>query len=256
MIDVDKMCDDFEACLGWHYVSPGSTGKDASSGIDCSGMFVRAFRLQGSNMPHGSNTIWRQNLLDKGRLDDGTKLKKGMALFKWSSADTAKYSDGLGDFHHIGLVTNVDPLIIVHASSAAGRVTVDYSTKHWSHWGLLKGVNYDQDDQEEQNMVQAIVHSDNELPVNMRKKPNKNGDLIYKVPYGSTVIVEQQLPGWCLVTYKNHTGYMMTEYLQGMQGSSIDDRVRALEEQQQQLMEQMAQLMRILAGDERQGNGG
>ena len=44
MIQLDRLIADFEDCIGWPYAAPGTNDH---RGIDCSGMFVRAFRLQG-----------------------------------------------------------------------------------------------------------------------------------------------------------------------------------------------------------------
>lgn len=139
-LDLDRLCQDFEDCLGWPYVSPGGTGKDcSSSGIDCSGMFVRAYKLQGSTIYHGSNAIWRKHLSAKGKLTSASQLRKGMAVFKWNERTPSKYDDDEGDFQHIGLVTSVHPLRIVHASTEGKRVVkVDtrYSSR-WRYWGWL-----------------------------------------------------------------------------------------------------------------------
>jgi len=79
-INIDQLCRDFEACLGWPYKTPGTNDE---RGIDCSGMFVRGYRLQGASIYHGSNTIWRQHLGAKGKIVGTGDLKKGMAVFKW-----------------------------------------------------------------------------------------------------------------------------------------------------------------------------
>lgn len=157
-LNLDRLCRDFEACLGWPYKSPGGTGQDCSkTGIDCSGMFVRAYRLQGSSIYHGSNTIWRKYLSDKGPLTGAGQLKRGMAVFKHKAQDTAKYPDGQGDFSHIGLVTSVDPLRIVHASTVGMKVKADTKLdKAWAYWGRLKDVEYGQEAAEEASTEAAM----------------------------------------------------------------------------------------------------
>ena len=49
MLDVNKLIASVEECLGWPYVSPGTND---SRGIDCSGLFVKAFRDQGASIYH------------------------------------------------------------------------------------------------------------------------------------------------------------------------------------------------------------
>ena len=134
MIQVEKLIADFEDCIGWPYACPGSNDE---RGIDCSGMFVRAFRLQGRRIYHGSNTIWRKHLSEKGRIHSAADLKPGMAVFKWKPDTPAKFRDDEGDFCHIGLVTSVSPLRIVHASTEGMKVKADRKIGKWQYWGVL-----------------------------------------------------------------------------------------------------------------------
>ena len=134
MIQVEKLIADFEDCIGWPYACPGSNDE---RGIDCSGMFVRAFRLQGRRIYHGSNTIWRKHLSGKGRIRSAADLKPGMAVFKWKPDTPAKFRDDEGDFCHIGLVTSVSPLRIVHASTEGMKVKADRKIGKWQYWGVL-----------------------------------------------------------------------------------------------------------------------
>lgn len=134
MIDTKQLIADFEDCIGWPYKSPGTNDE---RGIDCSGMFVRAFRRQGGSIYHGSNTIWRKHLREKGAIASAKDLRPGMAVFKWKEQTPAKFSDNLGDFCHIGLVTSVSPLRIVHASTEGMKVKADSKIGKWKHWGVL-----------------------------------------------------------------------------------------------------------------------
>lgn len=139
MLNIQKMVDSAEACLGWPYVSPGSND---SRGIDCSGLFVKIFRDQGASIYHGSNTIFRKYCSDTGRITDAKALQVGMAVFKWNPNTPEKFHDGLGDFQHIGLVVSVSPLRIIHASTVTMCVTTDTKIGKWLWWGKLKNVDY------------------------------------------------------------------------------------------------------------------
>lgn len=253
MIQIQRLCEDFEGCVGWPYRSPGGTGRDCSRcGIDCSGMFVRAFRLQGADIAHGSNTIWRKYLAAKGRLTDEKQLERGMAVFKHKDADTAKYPDGEGDFCHIGLVTGVRPLRIVHASTEGMRVKADSAMGKWSHWGKLAGVAYGGDTSPEEGgagtgtepstegetpkepggrpessleatdatsdqgtaLPQVTVTSPDGNPIKLRAKPTRQCGLYWLVPPGAWVTVLSEGNGWWKVRYGTRTGYMMAEYLE------------------------------------------
>ena len=137
MLDVNKLIASAESCLGWPYVSPGTND---ARGIDCSGLFVKAYRDQGASIYHGSNTIYRKYCSDKGKLTSDSQLQPGMAVFKWNPNTPEKFNDGLGDFQHIGLVTSVNPLRIVHASTGTMCVTTDTKLGKWEYWGWLKDV--------------------------------------------------------------------------------------------------------------------
>ena len=82
MLDVKKLVASVESCLGWPYVSPGTNDQN---GIDCSGLFVKAFRDQGGSIYHGSNSIYRKYCSEKGKLTSVSQLRVGMAVFKWNA---------------------------------------------------------------------------------------------------------------------------------------------------------------------------
>lgn len=132
MIDVQRFVRDVCDCVGIPYITPGGTGKDCSkTGIDCSGLIVRAYKLQGVTLPvgsHSSNYFARNELFGKPeQLIRASQLEVGLAVFKWrewrDGVSPKRYKkDGLGDFHHIGVVTSVQPLTITHASSVYEKV--------------------------------------------------------------------------------------------------------------------------------------
>ena len=217
-ISIEKLCEDFEGCVGWPYASPGGTGKDCSAcGIDCSGMFVRAYRLQGESIAHGSNTIWRKALSEKGELTGEGQLEKGMAVFKHKAEDTAKYPDGEGDFHHIGLVTSVVPLRIVHASSAIGMVTADTGIGGWTHWGRLSAA--ETADAEE---ATARVTAEHGSTGNVRAAPG--GTVKERVPLGTEVTVTAREGSWARVRYTTeHTGYIRADFLKDVESVTEED---------------------------------
>lgn len=142
MIDLQQLITDFEDCLGWPYASPGTNDE---RGIDCSGLFVRAFRRQGASIYHGSNTIWRKHLSRKGRITSLNDLRPGMAVFKWRAQTPEKFDDEEGDFCHIGLVTSLSPLRIVHASTQGMRVRADSKIGKWKYFGVLKATDLEED---------------------------------------------------------------------------------------------------------------
>ena len=222
MLDVNKLIASVEECLGWPYVSPGSND---ASGIDCSGLFVKAFRDQGTSIYHGSNTIYRKYCSEKGKITSVSQLQRGMVVFKWNASTPEKFNDGLGDFQHIGLVTSVNPLRIVHASSAVGCVTTDTSLGKWKYWGWLKDVEKSDGlpagqlepiGGDEEPMVEtefATVIADSGSTVNMRAKAKSSAALVERVPLGARVEVLGTCGSWTKVKFGSRTGYMMTKFL-------------------------------------------
>ncbi len=228
MLDVNKLIASVEECLGWPYVSPGTND---SRGIDCSGLFVKAFRDQGGSIYHGSNTIYRKYCSEKGRLTSVSQLKPGMVVFKWNANTPEKFNDGLGDFQHIGLVTSVDPLRIVHASSGVGCVTTDTKLGKWAYWGWLKDVARDTganddlggDDVPVTENEYATVIADSGSTVNLRTKAKASAPLIERVPVGSRVEVLGTCGSWTKVNFGSRIGYMMTRFLTAEEEQEPDE---------------------------------
>ena len=227
------------ACVGIPYVSPGGTGKDCSrTGIDCSGLLVRAYKLQGASLYHGSNYIARHELFGKPeRLTSEKQLQVGMAVFKWSkSGEPGKYrADGEGNFHHIGVVTGIGPLVITHASSVSGRVIQVNSIKGWTHFGRLAAVNYNgasSPSAEGKDMTQYKIVAASGDTVNLRRYTSTTSEVITKVPVGTLVNgTAVTTEGWTKVDYNGTTGYMMSKFLEptGEKTLTLEERVEKLE---------------------------
>ena len=250
MLDVNKLIASVEECLGWPYVSPGTND---ARGIDCSGLFVKAYRDQGASIYHGSNTIYRKYCSEKGKLTNVSQLKPGMAVFKWNPNTPEKFDDGLGDFQHIGLVTGVNPLRIVHASSAAGCVTTDTKLGKWAYWGWLKDVAktdtqpipddpYEPMEGDEEPMTEfATVIADSGSTVNLRTKARSNAALVERVPIGARVEVLGICGSWTKVKFGSRTGYMMTKFLTAEEDQEPDEDL-TLEERITRLEHRVAML--------------
>ena len=245
MLDVNKLIASVEECLGWPYVSPGTND---ARGIDCSGLFVKAFRDQGSSIYHGSNTIYRKYCSEKGKLTNISQLKRGMVVLKWNPNTPEKFNDGLGDFQHIGLVTSVNPLRIVHASSAAGCVTTDTKLGKWAYWGWLKNVaktdaapviqpeTIDEGDEDPMATTEfATVIADSGSTVNMRTKAKSTAALVERLALGARVEVLGTCGSWTKVKFGSRTGYMMSQFLTAEEplepdeDLTIEERVTRLE---------------------------
>lgn len=234
MVKIDKLCEDFRTALAMEcpYVSPGNTTMSTiKSGVDCSGIFCAAFGNQGGNIYHGSNTIYRSYLTDKGPLTKVSQLFVGAAVFKWSeSGEPSKYEkDGLGNFQHIGLVVSVNPLQIIHASSAAGCVTMDTKLGKWKYWGRLKGVDYSAaaapvvPEKPEifisisegiDNMYYGIGEvKTNGGTLNVRDSASSSARKIGALEYKSAVSLVAKEGNWWKIEYDGNFGYVSADYI-------------------------------------------
>ena len=252
MLNLNKLIASVEECLGWPYVSPGTND---SRGIDCSGLFVKAYRDQGASIYHGSNTIYRKYCSEKGKLMNVSQLQPGMAVFKWNANTPEKFNDGLGDFQHIGLVTNENPLRIVHASSAAGCVTTDTKLGKWAYWGWLKDVEKpgkaldskqdsaaDTAEGGEKTVIEyATVVADSGSTVNIRTKAKASAALVDRVPIGARVEVLGTCGSWRKVRFGSRIGYMMAQFLIAEESLEPDEDL-TLEERVERLERRVALL--------------
>ena len=113
---------------------------------DCSGLFAWAFNELGGNIAHGSNSIWNGYCLSKGKIvngrkQDGTELKPGTAVFTSN-----------GERHnHIGLYVG-GGTVIEAMGTINGVTTTKITNKKWSHWGELKGVDYERTQNQPSNV--------------------------------------------------------------------------------------------------------
>ena len=78
--------------------------------VDCSGLGVLAFRAQGGNLYHGSNTIWNKYVccrceMKNGRRADGGEILPCDPVFK------KRKEGGYWNRHHIGYYVGNDQVI-------------------------------------------------------------------------------------------------------------------------------------------------
>lgn len=231
MLNLKKLIASAEECLGWPYVSPGTNN---SQGIDCSGLFVKCFRDQGASIYHGSNTIYRKYCSDKGKLTSVSQLKPGMAVFKWNSNTPAKFNDDLGDFQHIGLVTGVNPLRIVHASSAAGCVTTDTKIGKWAYWGKLNNVDYGEstsgtDESEDTATTECATGYITTDKVNFRTGPSTKKPRIDYLNTGDMVEIMGESGAWLKCKINGRVGYIDNRFVSNTPVTTVTEETVAQE---------------------------
>ena len=126
--------------------------------IDCSGMPRRAFKKLGVEIAHGSNSIWKNYLSDKGKLTDKTSaflstLPKGAAIF--TGTDSSK--------PHIGTYDG-EGYVIEAQGTIAGVVKTPITDKKWTYWGLYKNLDYSDSGVSIPVSTSPVVQLPNEKP--------------------------------------------------------------------------------------------
>ena len=227
----------FEEIIGWPYRSPGTND---ARGIDCSGVWVRVYQRYGKKIYHGSNSQYRLHCGQKGPLAASTPLYVGMAVFKrrYDGQEPAQFrGDGLGNLYHVGCLTSISPVRVVHATTPVAKV--DPGIGAWTHWGLMTEVEYagapPAVPPPASSPVMPPVLSPGEPPVNppapglaivntqqsglrLRKQPSLSGAPIAEMPKGSILTVVESVGGWTKVRYVDqrgmlHIGWCSSSYL-------------------------------------------
>lgn len=239
MVKASELARLFESCVGKAPYPKSGSGTTSykeiqnGSAVDCSGIFVACMKELGGKIYHGSNTIWRNYLTEKGTVTDNTstngyknshknynprkssQLKVGMAVFKWNPNTPSKFSDGLGDYQHIGLVTSVNPLRIVHSTSENNSgVVVQTKIGTFCAWGKLEGVDYDEPKNESYKEDKPMADNSSAklktvTSMRIRAGMGVNTKTLCVVPAGTTLpYTGNWEDGWVGVSYKGNDGYM------------------------------------------------
>jgi uncharacterized protein YraI len=194
-----------------HYLS-GGDGRDG--GCDCIGLIIGAIRLAGGtwNGTHGSNYAARSEMTAFGRVSD---LYLGEVVYKAKSPtdsgyalpDRYKGSGDLLDYYHVGVVTNVNPLIITHCTGVSGGIKEDNQPGQWKYGGQLKMVDYND------VLYDAIVTAATGRTVNLRANPSENSTILKAVPIGSDIQVYEEKGDWSRVKWNYWDGWMMNKFI-------------------------------------------
>lgn len=238
-IPVEKVIALFEEIIGWPYRTPGSNDR---RGIDCSGAWVRVYQTFGLKIDHGSNSQYRRYCIQTGTIGGLQDLRTGMAVFKvreWKASQAAHRDYGKipGDLYHVGCVTCVNPLRIIHATSPYAKA--DTTLGQWKMRGMLKDVAYETTDGERERTpnhqsipsdplfpqtpfpsgiepapgwAKVITKQDN---LNLRWEPNTNRKPKNSMPPGTVVKVIRRQGNWAQVLYTDargmpHSGWCST----------------------------------------------
>ena len=213
----------FEEIIGWPYVTPGTCD---NRGIDCSGAWARVYRAHGMAIDHGSNSQYRKFCDTRGKLSAASQLRVGMAVFKcrpWRDEDRqhSQYGQEPGNMYHVGCVTSVSPLRIVHATPDFAKA--DTAIGQWAYWGLLKGVEYDDIKGAPPPAVPAesyagkTVRPANLAPgtttVNLRQTASAGARILRRIPLGTAIQCVADDGEWCECQMGDQRGYVMRKFL-------------------------------------------
>ena len=176
---------------------------------DCSGLFHYWFSQLGGKIAHGSNSIWngycsQRGTLKAGARTDGQPILPGTAVFT---------SNDAGEHNHIGLYVG-GGLVIEAQGAKAGVCTSMLTNEKWTHWGMLRDVNYEGGGEKTMTATVVLPQGKSGKTVNMREKPSTGSGIVKQIPVGSEVELYEDLGQWCRIGYNGLTGYMMSDYLE------------------------------------------
>lgn len=219
----------FEGIIGWPY-HLGGDGSNSRHEIDCSGAWVRVYKAHGKSIYHGSNAQYRYHCSGNGPITGVQMLDVGMAVFKckaWTDADRGHrdYGKSPGNLYHVGCVTGINPLRIVHSTTPVAKL--DTTLGKWTYWGRLTEVDLSADASDDHGnkpvhyLAEVVTQSG---PLNLRASA-PSGAVIAQIPRGDIVqVLASSAPaGWVLARHANLTGYVSLQYIQKVEAPSEDE---------------------------------
>ena len=183
---------------------------------DCSGLIRWAFRALGGDIYHGSDTMFRRYTVEngplrQGRRADGRELPAGAAVFIYSAAS--------GKYEHVGLYAGGGQ--VIEAKGTRSGVVASPVTARWTHWGLLKGVDYGAARKEEDMDNTYLVTAESGSWVRLRSEPSTEGRDLAHVPLGSLLQGGPAENGWAEVRWQGERGFMQAKFLRPAEGVTL-----------------------------------
>lgn len=237
------------------YRQPG-VGDDGTA--DCIGAIIGALKrckIAWSGI-HGSNYAARYQSVELSQIKSVNQLSVGEAVFKArpqgnSSWDLPRryqyggqyYNGDLNDYYHVGVVTSINPLMIMHMTSPVGKT--DTTLGKWGYHCKIKPLvfagAYDDNPETEPEPEPVPVPEPRDIPtpepepqpihpnagayatvvaekgryVKLRQKPSTKCRLYEEVPIGAVVRIDTPGEEWAKVDYGRRKGwYMMAKFLE------------------------------------------
>lgn len=97
--------------------------------------------------------------------------------------------------------------------SRDGVIKKKVDSYKWSHWGIPKGLEDQNNDEVIKVLYKATVYAESGSSVRMRAQPNTNAEVIKNVPLGIPVDVLEEQGEWSRIGLDGITGYMMSKFL-------------------------------------------
>ena len=205
----------------------GGVGKDGT--CDCIGLVMGAMYELGHKKYdlHSSNYFARYQMqtlkkvyekdLAVGQILYRSRKDGGQLNARYQAGGRYYNGDKL-DYYHAGVVTRVNPLEIIECTESGyiSGIVISSDAKKWQYAGELKGVLYEDYEQEERTETavsyKAIVTTQKD-PLRVREWP-ETGTILGKVPKGRTVdVLAEAGDGWPKIRYNELIGYVSEQYL-------------------------------------------
>ena len=167
---------------------------------DCSGLPRYAGKKFGLNLPHSSNALAKKGYVN-GVYEITDHLPEGALVFKLRNGN---------DYYHVGVVIGADRVVEARGTKAGVVIS---KISEWTHYGLLKGLDYSGKEEEVVPMQgKAVVDVPNDGSLNVREKPSTVGRKVTTLLEGTQVEVLAVSGDWAKIRY-SRDGYVMTKYL-------------------------------------------
>lgn len=184
---------------------------------DCAGFVSEAMKQIGFSITAGATSAWdKGKWYAKGTIDSLPK-DKVCCLYRQSTKNPSKKQ-------HTGIYFGDGTFMDSRGTKSGVMGPNDMSTYPWTHWAIPpqladSSVAPQQEPEVIKVAYQAKVTATSGGSVNMRQSPSSSAKVIARVALGQTVDVTSVTGDWSAITWDGKSGYMMSKYLQKVEGS-------------------------------------
>ena len=240
--------------------------------MDCQAYVEAVLRDAGINKNLAGSNAWFREVKAHGWVGTPNECKAkygsippGAFLFvlKQDGKEPEKYKgDGIGNASHIGIYTAMtgDEMCAIsgnpyaqqynfgsgaiNSSNSRGFVcTSKFQGKAisggWNRIGLWNRINYGGGGEVQTYKAKVVGGA-----LNLRKEPSRDSARITQIPDGATVTVTQDLSAWSKVEWNGITGYVMSDYLQKVEGEPSEDMISIPRKSLQEIYNKIGDLLK------------